>query len=188
MRRLRESAGLESDVCPDRLCSWLHTVCCLSRNTRLPGPLGHHAQRIDQVRRVLQGSARFYRVRSIRFQGFLRSRNTPSENDSHHNWDGVLPSDEGGRNDPASAVRRQVPDDVRGDHGNRPDRERQSGQTEKKWLKTREVRKLLEVSPGKLQWMRKTGFLSYMRIGGSLYYDPADIDKMFEKSKVNPKG
>ncbi|SEN57284.1 Helix-turn-helix domain-containing protein [Mucilaginibacter gossypiicola] len=59
---------------------------------------------------------------------------------------------------------------------------------EKKWLKSREVRKLLEVSPGKLQWMRKSGVLSYLRIGGSIYYDPADIDKMFEKSKVSSKG
>ncbi|UOE51362.1 helix-turn-helix domain-containing protein [Mucilaginibacter sp. SMC90] len=61
------------------------------------------------------------------------------------------------------------------------------GQPEKKWLKTREVRKLLGVSPGKLQTMRKSGVLTYMRIGGSLYYDQEDIDKMFEKNKIGPK-
>lgn len=59
---------------------------------------------------------------------------------------------------------------------------------DKKWLKTREVRKLLAVSPGKLQTMRKSGVLAYMRIGGSLYYDQEDINKMFEKNKIGPKG
>jgi hypothetical protein len=58
----------------------------------------------------------------------------------------------------------------------------------KKWMKTREVIKLLAVSPGKLQTMRKSGVLTYMRIGGSLYYDQEDINKMFEKSKIGPKG
>jgi hypothetical protein len=62
------------------------------------------------------------------------------------------------------------------------------GQQTKKWLKTREVIKLLAVSPGKLQTMRKSGVLTYMQIGGSLYYDQEDINKMFEKNKVGPKG
>ena len=55
----------------------------------------------------------------------------------------------------------------------------------KKWLKTKEVMKLLALSPGKLQTMRKSGVLAYIRIGGSLFYDPDDINKMFERSKVN---
>jgi hypothetical protein len=60
-----------------------------------------------------------------------------------------------------------------------------NGQLAKKWLKTNEVLKLLELSPGKLQTMRKSGVLAYVRIGGCLFYDPDDIDKMFERSKVN---
>lgn len=59
-----------------------------------------------------------------------------------------------------------------------------NGQQVKKWLKSSEVRKLLHVSPGKLQTMRKSGALAYMRIGGSLYYDHDDINRMFEDSKV----
>jgi hypothetical protein len=44
--------------------------------------------------------------------------------------------------------------------------------------------KLLDVSPGKLHAMRVSRQLSFMRIGGVIYYDRADIDKMFEKFKT----
>lgn len=54
----------------------------------------------------------------------------------------------------------------------------------KQWLKSREVRKLLDVSPGKLHAMRASRQLSFMRIGGVIYYDRVDIDKMFEKFKT----
>jgi hypothetical protein len=62
-----------------------------------------------------------------------------------------------------------------------------NGNAQKKWLKTNEVLKLLCLSPGKLQTMRKSGALNYTRIGGSLFYDPEDINKMFENNKVNDK-
>lgn len=58
-------------------------------------------------------------------------------------------------------------------------------QHSKQWLKSREVRKLLDVSPGKLHAMRVSRQLSYMRIGGVIYYDRADIDKMFEKFRTS---
>lgn len=58
------------------------------------------------------------------------------------------------------------------------------GRPLKKWLKSSEVIKLLRISPGKLQTMRKSGIISYTRIGGSLYYEPDDIQKMFDKNKV----
>ncbi|SDH36162.1 Helix-turn-helix domain-containing protein [Dyadobacter soli] len=57
-------------------------------------------------------------------------------------------------------------------------------QHSKQWLKSREVRKLLDISPGKLHAMRLSRQLSFMRIGGVIYYDRADIDKMFEKFKT----
>ncbi len=57
-------------------------------------------------------------------------------------------------------------------------------QQSKQWLKSREVRKLLDVSPGKLHAMRVNCQLSFMRIGGVIYYDRADIDKMFENFKT----
>lgn len=57
-------------------------------------------------------------------------------------------------------------------------------QHSKQWLKSREVRKLLGVSPGKLHAMRVSRQLSFMRIGGVIYYDRVDIHKMFEKFKT----
>jgi hypothetical protein len=57
-------------------------------------------------------------------------------------------------------------------------------QHSKQWLKSREVRKLLDVSPGKLHVMRTSRQLAFMRIGGVIYYDRADIEKMFEKFKT----
>lgn len=54
----------------------------------------------------------------------------------------------------------------------------------KKWLKSSEVRKLIGVSPGKLQTIRNTGLLAFTKIGGNIYYDPDDIFKLFEESKI----
>jgi len=58
-------------------------------------------------------------------------------------------------------------------------------QSIKKWLKSLEVRKLLEISAGKLQSMRKSGTIKYTKIGGCLYYDREDIQSMFERNKVS---
>ncbi len=53
----------------------------------------------------------------------------------------------------------------------------------KKWLKTWEVRKLLNLSPGTLQTLRDNGTIPFSKIGGIFYYDPSDIDKEIEKRK-----
>lgn len=55
----------------------------------------------------------------------------------------------------------------------------------KQWLKSKEVRKLLNISPGTLQNMRINGTLSYTKIGGIIYYSNKDIDKLLEFNKVN---
>ena len=55
----------------------------------------------------------------------------------------------------------------------------------KKWLKSTEVRKLLNISPGTLQNLRINGTLSYTKIGGTIYYVNQDIDKLLENNKVN---
>ena len=61
---------------------------------------------------------------------------------------------------------------------------RQSGiQPVKKWLKSREVRKLLNISPGTLQTMRVNGTLTFSKIGGVIYYEYDDIQKMIEDNK-----
>jgi hypothetical protein len=56
----------------------------------------------------------------------------------------------------------------------------------KKWLKSKEVIKLLNISPGTLQNLRINGTLTYTKIGGTIYYENQDIDKLLEKNKINP--
>lgn len=46
------------------------------------------------------------------------------------------------------------------------------------WLKSSEVRKLLKISPGTLQNLRINGTLSYNRIGGIIYYNYGEIQKI----------
>lgn len=58
-------------------------------------------------------------------------------------------------------------------------------QQSKQWLKSNEVRKLLKISPGTLQNLRINGTLSYTKIGGIMYYNHADIDKLLNGNKVN---
>lgn len=58
------------------------------------------------------------------------------------------------------------------------------GQCSKKWLKSYEVRKLLAISNGTLQTLRNNGTLPFTRIGGTIYYNSEDIDKvLLEKQK-----
>jgi hypothetical protein len=58
-------------------------------------------------------------------------------------------------------------------------------QQSKKWLKSTEVRKLLNISPGTLQNLRINGTLTYTKIGGIVYYDHSDIEKVLNGNKVN---
>jgi len=61
---------------------------------------------------------------------------------------------------------------------------RQNGvQPVKKWLKSPDVRKLLSISPGTLQNLRVNGTLPYTKIGGVIYYDYDEIQKMLQGQK-----
>ena len=53
----------------------------------------------------------------------------------------------------------------------------------KKWLKSNEVRNLLNISPGTLQTLRINGTLPYTKIGGTNYYNFTDIEKLLSKHK-----
>lgn len=57
-------------------------------------------------------------------------------------------------------------------------------QQQKKWLKSSEVRKLLNISSGTLQNLRINGTLTYTKIGGILYYSNSDLEKLLESNKV----
>ena len=50
----------------------------------------------------------------------------------------------------------------------------------KQWLKSAEVRKLLNISPGTLQNLRINGTLRYTKIGGMLDYKLEDITRLLE--------
>src|ERR1700730_12096249 len=63
----------------------------------------------------------------------------------------------------------------------------QSGQPAKKWLKSKDVRKLLNISPGTLQNLRVKGFLPFTRVGGVIYHDAEDIQHMLESKKLLPQ-
>lgn len=53
----------------------------------------------------------------------------------------------------------------------------------KKWLKSHQVRRLLNISPGTLQTLRSNGTIPYSRVGGIIYYDSAEIEKMMASYK-----
>ena len=55
-----------------------------------------------------------------------------------------------------------------------------SGTHTKKWLKSFEVRKLLNISPNTLTNLRINGTLPYTKIGGVIYYNYDDIQSMLE--------
>ncbi|QPH38745.1 helix-turn-helix domain-containing protein [Pedobacter endophyticus] len=50
----------------------------------------------------------------------------------------------------------------------------------KKWLKSSEVRKLLNISPGTLQNLRINGTLPFTRIGSIIFYKQEDITAILE--------
>jgi Helix-turn-helix domain len=55
----------------------------------------------------------------------------------------------------------------------------------KEWLKSGEVRKLLKISAGTLQNLRINGSLAYTKIGGLIFYNYQDIEKLLEQNRVD---
>lgn len=49
---------------------------------------------------------------------------------------------------------------------------------EKQWLKSGEVQKLLQISPGTHQHLRDTGQLPFTKLGGIIYYEHAAIKEI----------
>lgn len=56
-------------------------------------------------------------------------------------------------------------------------------QVGKQWLKSYEVKKLLGISTGTLQHLRANGTLPYSKIGGIVYYDMNEINKVLNGRK-----
>lgn len=53
----------------------------------------------------------------------------------------------------------------------------------RKWLKSYEVREMLNISPGTLQNMRVNGTISFTKIGGLTFYAYEDIITLMESKK-----
>lgn len=58
---------------------------------------------------------------------------------------------------------------------------------QKQWLKSGEVKKLLQISPGTLQNLRINGTLTFTKIGSIIYYNHDDIEAILEGNKTTQK-
>ncbi len=64
---------------------------------------------------------------------------------------------------------------------------KQSTGTFKKYLKSSEVMDMLQISPGTLQNLRINGTLPYTKMGGTIFYDSKDIQKVMDDNRVHHK-
>jgi hypothetical protein len=48
----------------------------------------------------------------------------------------------------------------------------------RKWLRSSQVRKMLNISPNTLTNLRVNGIIKFTRVGGIMYYNNDDIEKM----------
>lgn len=56
--------------------------------------------------------------------------------------------------------------------------------TQKKWLRTKDVLELLNISAGTLQNYRINGTIKYTRFGKSLYYSIEEIERIMQSKKI----
>ena len=59
---------------------------------------------------------------------------------------------------------------------------KQNSTTESRWLKSNDVKELLGISHGKLQDLRDRGLIPFTKIGGVIFYDRNEIEKMLLKN------
>lgn len=51
------------------------------------------------------------------------------------------------------------------------------------WLRSKAIRKLMDISAGTLQNLRITGKIRFRKVMGSYYYNRSDIQKLFEEKE-----
>ena len=54
----------------------------------------------------------------------------------------------------------------------------------KKWLRSRDVKRLLGISHGTLQNMRNSRDLPYSKVGGVMFYDITEVYNMIESNRI----
>ena len=57
----------------------------------------------------------------------------------------------------------------------------------KKFFKSSEVMDMLQISPGTLQNLRVNGTLPYIKVGGLIYYDSEEINRVMMENRVHNK-
>jgi hypothetical protein len=55
---------------------------------------------------------------------------------------------------------------------------------QRKWLKSEDVRKMLNISPGTLQSFRIKQILPYTKVGGIIFYEYDDVIKVLDANKT----
>jgi len=58
-----------------------------------------------------------------------------------------------------------------------------SRREEKKWLKSADVREMLNISAGTLQNLRVNGTLPYTKLGGTMFYEYDDVLGLLTQNK-----
>jgi hypothetical protein len=61
----------------------------------------------------------------------------------------------------------------------------QPASEQKEWIKSSEVMKILDCSPGTLQNLRINGTLPFTKMGGTIYYAYSDVVKVLNGNKRN---
>jgi excisionase family DNA binding protein len=56
---------------------------------------------------------------------------------------------------------------------------------QREWLRTKEVCKMIGVSLSKLQYMRDNDEIKFTRIGGTIFYNTDEINKLLSSGYVN---
>lgn len=64
---------------------------------------------------------------------------------------------------------------------------KQTSNKSKKYMKSAEVMELLQISPGTIQNLRINGTLPYTKIGGTIFYDSEEIQKVMIANRVHHK-
>lgn len=52
----------------------------------------------------------------------------------------------------------------------------------KQWLRSKDVQKMLNISPGTLQNLRINRSIPWTKLGGIVYYPAADVQKLLEEN------
>lgn len=55
------------------------------------------------------------------------------------------------------------------------------GESSSRWLKSGDVKELLSISHGKLQDLRDRGLIPFTKLGGVIFYDKREIEKLLLK-------